>query len=54
MESIKGVVSDLEERKARETSTLRKQLASSHAEVGNCASVVKTLVVMMALKINAT
>ena len=54
LESIKGVVSDLEERKARETSTLRKQLASSHAEVGNCASVVKTLVVMMALKINAT
>ena len=33
LESIKEVVSDLEERKALETSILRKQLATSHAEV---------------------
>lgn len=33
LESIKGVVSDLEDRKALEASTLRKQLATSHAEV---------------------
>ena len=34
LESIKGVVSDLEDRKAMETGSLRRQLAASHVEVG--------------------